>query len=91
MHVQKIKEEKLTYETYLESVDGLRNDEECRSPVKINLLRLDLGVAMSQTVTLAPPFNLLDLRNINRSNKRMRSAGYGKEKRIKSHQDKNNP
>ena len=60
MHVQKIKEEKLTWETFLESVDELRNDEECRSPVKINLLRLDLGVAMSQTVTLAPPFNLRD-------------------------------
>ena len=29
MHVQKIKEEKLTCETYLELVDGLGNDEEC--------------------------------------------------------------
>ena len=47
MHVQKIKEEKLTLETYLESVDGLRNDEECRSPVKMNFPELDLGVAMS--------------------------------------------
>ena len=55
MHVQKIKEEKLTCETYLESVDGLRTDEECRSPVKKNFPKLDLGVAMSQTATLAPP------------------------------------
>ena len=52
MHVQKIKEEKLTWETYLESVDGLRNDEECRSPVKMNFPELDLGVAMSQSITL---------------------------------------
>ena len=36
MHVQKIKEEKFTCETYLELVDGLRNDEECRSSVKMN-------------------------------------------------------
>ena len=56
MHVQKIKEEKLTWETYLESIDGLRNDEECRSPVKMNFPELDLGVAMSQTLTLASPF-----------------------------------
>ena len=54
MHVQKIKEEKLTRETYLESVDGLRNDEECRSPVKMNFLELDLGVAMSLSITLQP-------------------------------------
>ena len=54
MHVQKIKEEKLTRETYLESVDGLRNDEECRSPVKINFPKLDLGVAMSPSITLRP-------------------------------------
>ena len=47
MHVQKMKEEKLTSETYLESVDGLRNDEECRSLVKMNFFELDLGVAMS--------------------------------------------
>ena len=55
MHVQKIKEEKLTWETYLESVDGLRNDEECRSPVKMNFPKLDHGVAMSLSITLAPP------------------------------------
>ena len=55
MHVQKIKEEKLTWETYLESVDGLRNDEECRSPIKMNLPKQDHGVAMYQTVILAPP------------------------------------
>ena len=55
MHVQKIKEKKLTCETYLESVDGLRNDEECRSPVKMNFLELDLGVATSQSITLVPP------------------------------------
>ena len=55
MHVQKIKEENLAWETYLESVDRLRNDEECRSPVKMNFLELDLGVAMSQSITLAPP------------------------------------
>ena len=55
MHVQKIKEEKLTWETYLESVDGLRNVEECRSLVKMNFPELDLGVGMSQSITLAPP------------------------------------
>ena len=36
MHVQKIKEEKLTCKTYLELVDGLKNDEECHFPFKIN-------------------------------------------------------
>ena len=55
MHVQKMKEEKLTWDTHLESVDGLRNDEECRSPIQIKLPEQDLGVAMSQTVTLVPP------------------------------------
>ena len=87
--MQKIKEEKLTWETYLEFVDGLRNDEECRSSVKINFFGPDLGVVMLQTVTLAPPLNLPDQRNINQSDKRMRSAKYRKEKRIKGHKDKN--
>ena len=30
-----------------EICSGLRNDEECRSPVKMNLPELDLSVAMS--------------------------------------------
>ena len=55
MHVLKIKEDKLTWETYLESVDGLRNDEECRSSVEMNFPELVFGVAMSQSITLAPP------------------------------------
>ena len=55
MHVQKIKEEKLTWEMYLASIDVLRNDEEFISPVKMNFPELDLGLAMSQSITLVPP------------------------------------
>ena len=55
MHVQKIKEEKLTCETYLELVDGLKNDEECYFPVEMNFSEEDLVVVLPQPVTLAPP------------------------------------
>ena len=55
MHIQKIKEEKITCETYLDLVDELRNDEECRFPVEMNLSEEDLVVIVPQPVTLAPP------------------------------------
>ena len=55
MHVQKIKEEKLTCETYLDLVDELRNDEECHCPVEMNFFEEDLVVILPQPVTLAPP------------------------------------
>ena len=55
MKIQKIKEEKLTCKTYLDLVDELRNDEECRFPVKMNFFEEDLVVIVPQPVTLAPP------------------------------------
>ena len=44
MHVQKIKEEKLTCEMYLELVDGLKNDEECYFLVGMSFFEENLVV-----------------------------------------------
>ena len=75
----------------MKSVDGLRNYEECRSLVKMNFPELDLGVAMSQSITLVPP-STYQIRetSTDRSNK-WDLQKYGMEKRVKDHKDKNTP
>ena len=55
MKRRKIKEEKLTCETYLDLVDELRNNEECHFPVEMNFFEEDLVAIVPQLVTLAPP------------------------------------
>ena len=55
MPIHKIKEEKLTCETYLDLADELRNDEECHFPVEMNFFEEDLIVIVPQPVTLTPP------------------------------------
>ena len=54
MKIQKIKEEELTCETYLDLANALRNDEECHFPVKMNFFE-DLVVIVPQPSTLVPP------------------------------------
>ena len=53
--MEKIKEEEITCETYLDLVDDFRNDEECHFLVQMSLFKKDLGVVEPQLVTLAPP------------------------------------
>ena len=53
--MEKIKEEEITCETYLDLVDDFRNDEECHFPVQMSLFGEDLDVVEPQPVTLAPP------------------------------------
>ena len=55
MKTQKITEEELTCETYLDLADELGNDEECHFPVEMNFFKEDLVVIVPQPVTLAPP------------------------------------
>ena len=55
MHIQKTEEEKLTYETYLDLADELRNDGECHFLIEMNFYEEDLVVVFPQQVTLAPP------------------------------------
>ena len=69
MHIQKIKEEKLTCETYLDLVDELRNDEECRFPV---------GRSCYFATASHPraSFNLPNQREVNQSAKQTRFVEY---------------
>ena len=55
MKIQKITEEELICEKYLDLADELRNDEECHFPVEMNFFKEDLVAIVPQRVTLAPP------------------------------------
>ena len=55
MQIQKIKEEELTYEMYLDLVDELRNDEEWHFLVEMNFSEEYLPVILPLLVTLTPP------------------------------------
>ena len=55
MKIQKIKEEELTCEIYLDHADELRNDEDCHFLVEMNFSEEDLVVIVPQPVTLVPP------------------------------------
>ena len=55
MKIQKIKEEELTCETYLDLADAMTNDEECHFTVEMNFFEEDIVVIEPQPVTLAPP------------------------------------
>ena len=55
MHIQKIKEEKLVCETYLDLVDKMRNDEECRFLIEMNFSGKIFLLFRPKPVTLAPP------------------------------------
>ena len=62
MQIQKIKEEELTCETYLDLADELRNDEECHFPVEMNLFEEYLVVVVPQLVTLIMPPSTCQIR-----------------------------
>ena len=53
--IQKSKEKEFTCETYLDVVDDLRNDEECRFLDQMSIFREDLDVVEPQPITLVPP------------------------------------
>ena len=53
--IQKLNKGEFTYETYLDFVDDLKNDEECFLLDQMNVFGEDLDVVERQPITLAPP------------------------------------